>query len=444
MTERIREKRESGEMRPLSLYLHIPFCIRKCLYCDFLSGPGTPEAQESYVRALCREIERRAADGICGDISGCAAGGSVGGDRGPDCVPGGDFGGDRGSGCVPGGDFGNVRRLDRSLGGSLGGDLRRRPVDTVFFGGGTPSLLTAGQMERIMETLRASFRIREDAEITAEANPGTVDREKLRAFRACGINRLSLGVQSLCDGELRALGRIHTAEQAREAYALARECGFSNVNVDVMAALPGQSAVSYERTLKEICGWEPEHISAYSLIVEEGTPFYTMDLALPDEDEERRMYHRTKELLALCGYTRYEISNYAKPGRECRHNVGYWTGHDYLGLGLGASSLLSHTRLRATADAGEYAAQDGYEEIHRLSLQERMEEFMFLGLRLTAGIPEAEFAERFGRRIDEIYGKQLERHAAQGLLVREDGRIRLTDRGLDVSNYVMADYLLDS
>ena len=431
---------ESGAQRPLSLYIHIPFCVRKCLYCDFLSGPASEEMRERYVQALCAEIAEAEAPVQDGSAALSPAG-------------------------SPQGDN-----------GALASAALSRPVDTVFFGGGTPSLLTAGQLERIMEAVRARFAMERDAEISLECNPGTADEGKLRAFRDLGVNRLSLGVQSLCDEELRTLGRIHTAAQAREAYGAARRAGFANINVDLMSALPGQRFSSYEKTVRALCDWEPEHISAYSLIVEEGTPFAGQKLDLPSEDEERAMYRRTKELLAARGYARYEISNYARSGFACRHNVGYWTGHDYLGLGLGASSLVNGVRFRNTDSMERYLAfwekrADGqvrrerrcdaeqaggeagsgyfalkeerpYEEIHVLTTAERMEEFMFLGLRLTGGVSERDFAARFGRPIDAVYGAVLEKQRAQGLLVRENGRVRLTDFGLDVSNYAMAEYLL--
>lgn len=413
MTEQSSEKSvitESGrELSPLSLYVHIPFCIQKCLYCDFLSAPAGEESRQEYVQALCREIHASAmADGQF----------SVG--------------------------------------------RQKRTVDTIFFGGGTPSLLKPAQVKQIMDVIRQSFSILPEAEISMEANPGTVTEESLRAYRSLGINRFSLGVQSLVDRELKALGRIHTAIQAQQAYEMARKAGFANINIDLMSALPGQTKESYLRTLEEVCRWQPEHISAYSLILEEGTPFYTMELALPDEETERWMYHKTKEQLSMHGYGRYEISNYARrkekitesteAGTEdiwlCRHNKGYWTGHDYLGLGLGASSMTDHVRFHNTCVLKDYLQSSGqlfllHKEVHTLSVQEQMEEFMFLGLRLTKGVSETDFCQRFGQEIEEVYGNVLAGHVKQGLLNRRDGRIFLTDFGMDVCNRVMADYLLD-
>lgn len=423
----------------ISLYIHIPFCVRKCRYCDFLSAPSDEESREKYVRALIAEIR---------------------------------FQGFRYSG---------------------------KTVDTIFFGGGTPSVLTTGQLERIMRAVRDSFQIELSAEISMEVNPGTADREKLRNIREVGINRISLGVQSFQDSELRLLGRVHTSEQARKAFEEARTAGFTNINLDLMSALPGQTLQEFQKNLEEACHLGPEHLSVYSLIIEPGTPFYEMYQSgrlsdLPPDEEDRAMYHFTGRYLAEQGYERYEISNYARPGFECRHNIGYWTGHEYLGLGLGASSLMGHQRFHNTDDLSEYLAaadfvreetdtgntakafvlqeneqfpekrknvqeekdgesteffrQEGVHtlfarEVTDLSEKDRMEEFMFLGLRMMQGVREKEFEKRFGRQVDEVYGPVIHRHTEIGTLIREDGRIFLSERGIDVSNSVMADFLLD-
>lgn len=384
--------------KPFGLYVHIPFCARKCLYCDFLSFPASEELRESYLRALFSEIERK---------------------------------------------------------GPL---YRDRRADTVFIGGGTPSLLEAESMERLLERLRAGFSILEQAEITIEANPGTLTLEKLKRWKRAGVSRLSLGLQSADDEELRRLGRIHTFGEFTQSYGLAREAGFFNINVDLMSALPGQSQGTYERTLHTVCGMEPEHISAYSLIVEEGTPFFEKYTgagasALPDEETDRLMYRRTKEILEDYGYRRYEISNYAKPGFVCRHNLSYWKRTDYLGLGLGAASMTDNTRRSNTRNMQDYIryydtsaeAFSGLpgpeEERSRLSVREQMEEFMFLGLRMTDGILEQDFEEAFGEPVDHVYGGVLERLSAQSLIRREQGRIALTDYGTDVSNRVFECFL---
>ena len=374
----------------ISLYIHIPFCLRKCRYCDFLSAARPREEQERYGRALIREIQAQR-----------------------ECPSG-------------------------------------TPADTVFFGGGTPSILSGEQIGRIMEALRERFDILPDAEISLEMNPGTADPGKILEFKKAGINRLSMGVQSMHDEELRLLGRIHTVREAKEAFDAARAAGFDNINIDLMSALPGQSFESWEESLRLAAEWKPEHISAYSLIIEPGTPFCDLYEAgklasLPDEETDRKMYHYTREFLARHGYARYEISNYALPGRECRHNSGYWTGHPYLGLGAGAASYVNGTRFSNIADINSYTealSRPVRTDIRTLTQEEKMEEFMFLGLRMTAGVSAAVFQERFGRTLEEVYGSLIRRHIAQGLLEETEEGFCLTEKGTDVSNYVMSDYLL--
>ncbi len=396
---------DHGRVRPVSLYLHFPFCVRKCRYCDFLSGPASEERREEYISLLCREISLRA-------------------------------------GCL--------RYSDPDPGES------GSTVDTIFIGGGTPSLMTPEQLQRVMDSLRSHFRIEDDAEISMEVNPGTADFEKLSAYRKAGVNRLSIGVQSFDDSELQLLGRIHTAEQARETFRAARRAGFSNLNLDLMSALPGQSLESWSRTLREAASLQPEHLSAYSLIIEEGTPFAALYDSghlkdLPSEEEDRAIYHYTGDFLAENGYLRYEISNYAKEGYACRHNCGYWTGHEYLGLGLGASSDLGGERFHNPFDPNEYreAVSEGENlrrERQEMTREDRMEEFMFLGLRMTEGVSERAFQERFGCALEDVFGDVIRRHISQGVISKmgcgEDIRIALTQYGLDVANHVMAEYLL--
>ncbi len=377
--------------RELELYFHIPFCVRKCLYCDFLSGPGSPEEERRYMEALILEAEARAEE--CRDFL----------------------------------------------------------VTSVFLGGGTPSTADTAQLEALLRSVRTSYRLAGDAELTIEVNPGTADGEKLRRYRAAGINRLSIGLQSADDGELRRLGRIHTWEQFAETYREAREAGFSNINVDVMSALPGQSLESYLGTLEKVLSLAPppEHISAYSLILEEGTPFFEMAgkglLELPDEDTDRAMYHETKRRLAKAGYGRYEISNYAREGFACEHNCGYWRRREYLGFGTGAASLIHNTRFQNCRDRERYVRDPVgcREDVQVLSVEEQMEEFMFLGLRLTEGVSLEEFGRCFGRSMEQVYGEVIRRKIREGLLYRpEEGKLALTELGLDVSNYVMQAFLL--
>lgn len=394
----------AGAGGPVSLYIHIPFCVRKCRYCDFLSGPSDEGTVLRYLEALEREIRAKAS--WLSSVTACSS--------------------------LP-------------------------EADTIFIGGGTPSLLTSRQLDHLMFVLSSCFLIDDDAEITLECNPGTADEEKLRAFGRSGINRLSIGVQSFCDDELRLLGRIHTAEQARTCIENARRAGFTDLNLDLMSALPGQTHAQWMENLAEAVSHGPEHISAYSLILEDGTALKEMEEngalpAFPDEDEDRRMYHDTKTFLAEHGYCRYEISNYARPGFESRHNNGYWTGHPYLGLGLGASSYLilrggERVRWSGTRDMQTYLRESGETKgilcaAEALSRQDQMAEFMFLGLRRVRGVSERDFAGEFGQTVDEVYGRVVQRWLGLGLLQRSDGYLSLTDAGIDVSNTVMADFLL--
>ena len=379
--------------KELELYIHIPFCVKKCSYCDFLSAPATEQTKEAYMAALFAEIGGRAKD------------------------------------------------------------YKDRIVTSVFIGGGSPSLLSGDSIRQLMEHIREGFRLASDAEITMEVNPGTVTTEKLTAFYAAGINRLSIGMQSAQEQELKILGRIHDFDGFCQVYREAVEAGFTNINVDVMSGLPGQTLASYKDTLEKVLRLEPmpQHISAYSLIVEEGTPFAAMadrgELPLPEEDTERAMYEETIEVLAGYGFQRYEISNYALDGYECRHNVGYWIRRDYLGFGIGAASLIDNVRFQNGRDLNAYLAHPlaCREEQQPLTTQEQMEETMFLGLRLIRGVSYPEFARCYGQTLEEVYGEVIARNVADGLLaVREDetGRhLMLTGRGLDVSNYVMAQFL---
>lgn len=460
-------KTVSNANKLLGLYIHIPFCVKKCDYCDFLSAPATEEMKGRYVDALITEIK------------------------------------------------------------SCSSYYSDYEVQTLFFGGGTPSCLEAVQIEKIMKALRENFHLnKEKLEASIEVNPGTLTEEKLKIYKKAGINRLSFGLQSVNDAELRKLGRIHTYEQFKENYLLARTLGFTNINVDLMSALPEQTLNSWENTLRTILALEPEHISAYSLIVEEGTRFYdrysegSADYRLlPDEDTDRGMYHRTKEILKDHGYERYEISNYAKKGFECRHNSSYWVGTDYLGLGLGASSLIEGVRFtkednikqyivtserwvaekavkgsdynttednaiitaegydinttegndNITAEENDNNTVEGYDNItveakaerkenrqnvewldpiglikesSSLSLEQQMEEFMFLGLRMCKGVSKAEFYQKFKQEVMEVYAKVMRELLGKGLIKEAGDRIYLSDLGIDVSNYVLAEFLL--
>ena len=302
-------------------------------------------------------------------------------------------------------------------------------------------------LARVMEKLRSKYVFSEDAEITLEANPGTLDAEKLKCYRKSGFNRISIGCQSVHDEELKRLGRIHTFAEFQESFALARDAGFVNINVDLMSGLPEQSEEKWEESLRTIAELSPEHISAYSLIVEPGTPFAEQKLDLPDEDTEREMYARTAEILAEYGFFQYEISNYAKPGFACRHNIGYWTGAEYLGVGLGASSLILNHRYHSETELQSYLhvrmhedLTPLYQDLEALSPEDRMEEFMYLGLRMMEGVSGAEFYERFGQNMFTVFEAAIRKNLVLKLIEQRGSQIRLTERGIDVSNRVFADF----
>ena len=387
-------------MKEMELYIHVPFCIKKCAYCDFLSAPAGEEERQRYVETMIKEIQgyRKKYQEYC--------------------------------------------------------------VTTIFVGGGTPSVLSGEQIKEVFNALRASFVIDTQAEITIEVNPGTVTEEKVEAWMQAGVNRISIGLQSVNDEELQMLGRMHTYKDFLNTYHLLRDKGFNNLNIDLISAIPGQTLESWKKTLSTVAELEPEHISAYSLIVEEGTPFYSiygeggadgnlesMVQPLPDEETERFIYEETETILQKYGYDRYEISNYAKPGYACRHNEGYWRRVNYLGVGLGASSLIENQRFQnfSTYDAYMDAIQNQklfHEEVESLSVTDEMEEFIFLGLRMMSGISREVFQKKFGKKIETVYEKQIQQLKKDGLIEFVENRIRLTKRGIDISNYVFEQFLL--
>ena len=409
----------------MELYVHIPFCVHKCGYCDFLSFNADAQLIESYIDALCTEL-----DGL------------------------------------------------------------KEQFTTCFIGGGTPSVVPVGLMEKLLKKI-AGMEITD--EFSIECNPGTVDEEKLRLYKAYGINRISFGLQSADDRELALLGRIHTLGEFLESYELALKCGFENINIDLMSGLPGQNCLSFEKTLKTVTELDVKHLSVYGLIIEEGTRFYELyadkpdktpsadnskyrernrdkisePVPLPDEDEEREMYHMTAKILKDYGFYRYEISNYAKKGYECHHNLGYWTGEEYIGTGIGAASYLhlpgygvkgeDHLRIQAaryanTRDIREYidhyndrtgTVRDIRELSEELNAVDLAREYIILHLRLTKGFEMAEFERVFGYDLKKAYGKVINRYLTLGLLEMDSDHLRLTERGLDLSNTVMADFLGD-
>lgn len=375
-------------MREISLYIHIPFCKQKCFYCDFPSYSGKERFKEDYVNALIKEIERRA------------------------------------SGYI---------------------------IKTIFIGGGTPSYLEVDQIERLLSAIK-SLNLHKDIEFSMECNPGVLFKEKLVAMKKGGVNRISFGLQSTKNSLLKEVGRIHSYEEFLENFNLAREVGFENINVDIMYGLPNQTIEDWESTLKTICDIKPDHISAYSLIIEEGTAFYNLYekglLKLPTEDMERTMDSLTKSILKEYGYHQYEISNYSLEEKECEHNKVYWQLKDYIGLGTASSSYINGVRIKNIDDIEEYISRitsdlEIYEEEYTNSKGDEIEEFIFMGLRMNIGIDVKEFEERFNKSIDSIYEKVLEKNIKSGLLKRDNNRIYLTPLGMDFSNNVMSEFILD-
>lgn len=376
-------------MKQISIYIHIPMCVKKCAYCDFTSFSGRMGERDAYTDAVCREVRAQAA-------------------------------------------FFGTRR-----------------VNTVFFGGGTPTLMTGEQIRRIMNTLRACFDFAPDAEITMEGNPGTLSAENLEAYREVGVNRLSLGVQSFDDGLLAGIGRIHTAAQAKQAVRMARDAGFENLNLDLMLGLPGQTAAQWRDTLEQAVALEPEHLSCYSLILEEGTPLQRQEkegtcAPLPDEDTLCEMDDITEALTRQAGYTQYEVSNYAKAGRECRHNIVYWECLPYLGLGCAAHSDMDGQRFYNPETWEDYfdAIKQGKRPAEgENTREERMFERAMMGLRMVQGMDEARFERDFHARPEDIWKRSLPKLTREKLMERENGRLRLTPRGMQVMNAVLVEML---
>ncbi len=399
--------------KELEIYIHIPFCVRKCNYCDFLSFPGCEDIHGEYVRALIREVKAYA------------------------------------------GLYGN------------------REVSSVFIGGGTPSILDPALTTDISETVFTSFNVAGDVEFTIESNPGTLSDKKLLSYRTAGINRISMGLQSADNDMLRKLGRIHTYEEFLDNYDKARKAGFENINIDLISGLPGESKDGFEKTLRKVTGLRPEHISSYGLIIEPGTPFFDIygeeaeaeeRKSLPSDEEERAIYYMTRDILKDAGYHQYEISNYALKGYECRHNKGYWTRKEYAGFGLGASSMYEELRYKNTPDIGEYLNADfdknvqtvmadvssepfeerdelALKEIKKLSKEESMSEMMFLGLRLNDGVCKQMFYDAYGMLPKDVYGKEIAKFKAEELLDENDKYVYLTKKGMDLANYVMSAFV---
>ena len=367
----------------LGLYIHVPFCLKKCLYCDFCSFPTyTEELMDGYVKRLNSDIER----------------------------------------------------YSRGFGGV---------VDTVYFGGGTPTLLKERHFDSIFETISKNYTVDRGAEISCECNPATVDRKYLEGIRKAGINRLSIGLQSANDGELRALGRAHSFADFLKTYEDARAAGFDNLSLDLMYGIPEQTLESFGSTLAKVREIAPEHISAYALKIEDGTPFGKIKetLSLPDEDAECDMYALCNETLAAGGYQRYEISNFARPGFESRHNIKYWQGDDYLGFGVAAHSYFKGERFANSRDIAAYVRGDDITEERRaIPKKEQMTEHVMLRMRMSDGICRSDFKARFGVSLEEFCG-ELSRYVNLGFMTDDGERVAFTERGIFVSNTILSDIL---
>ncbi len=367
------------------LYIHFPFCKQKCHYCDFVSYPGMLSFGERYVDALIEEMEA----------------------------------------------------------------YRGALVDTVYLGGGTPTALAPALLEQVLSRVASSFSLAENCEITVEANPGTCDKSTFSALASCGVNRISLGVQSFIDSELSLLGRIHTKDDAVRSVEAVRAAGIRNLSLDLMFSIPGQTRESLYDSLFRAVALEPEHLSCYSLILCEGTPMYEAynrgEIPLPDEDEDRDRYALLVEFLEKHGYERYEISNFAKDGKISRHNTKYWLRAPYIGLGAAAHSFYENRRFENPTSLSDY-----FEQVEKrrkpvgetITEEDAMGEFMFLGLRQTkTGVLRSEFQKSFGKSLDAVFGKTVKKLSELGLLVDDGEKVRLTDRGIDVSNAVFCEFI---
>ncbi len=380
--------------RQLGVYIHIPFCISKCAYCDFNSSvPGKDEIMSRYVSALISHME------------------------------------------------------------SYRQGTKEYTPNTIFIGGGTPTALPEADLYRLIKAVKRIFKPTKNAEFTVEANPATVTLQSLKQLRRLGVNRLSIGLQSADNNELRALGRIHTRQEFLETYKMAREAKFDNINIDLMFGIPYQTYDSLIKTLAFVTRLSPEHISLYNLKLEPGTPFYEnrhkVREVSADEDTEYAMYTAAIEFLASRGYMQYEISNFARPGFECIHNLKYWNCEEYLGFGVSAHSYFNGNRFAFIPDIKKYvpAVEDLSLDIpiiaesEELETRERMGEYIMLRFRLTDGLRPSDFASRFGVSFEAMYGAKLNKYINQGFMVKRGGAYALTPAGMFVSNYILSDIL---
>lgn len=388
-------------MKKIGLYIHIPFCKQKCEYCDFKSYAGKEKLISEYINWLKVELA----------------------------------------------EVGQGNKLDYENGRD---DLA--VINTIYIGGGTPSILESNQIQEIMETIKHNYQIEENAEVTIEINPGTVDEKKLKTYKESGINRISIGLQSIHDRLLKTLGRIHTYEDFLKTYNLARKLGFKNINVDLMLGLPSQSIHDLEDSIKEIITLSPEHISVYSLIIEEGTPFEKKllgnEIELPDEELEREMYWKTKEMLQKAGYIHYEISNFAKKGYESKHNMNCWNQEEYIGIGVAAHSYTNSVRYSNIDGIEEYIENYKTGDIsnnfifhEKQDKNAKMKEFMMLGLRKINGVSINKFKNKFTENPIYLFRKELEKLVNEELVEIDGDVIKLTNKGLDLANLVWEEFV---
>ncbi|WP_129596745.1 radical SAM family heme chaperone HemW [Anaerophilus nitritogenes] len=378
-------------MKNIGLYIHIPFCVKKCFYCDFCSYPDTYNIS-AYMNAVKKEIK------------------------------------------------------------SFEKDLKEYKIKSIFIGGGTPSIIPIDEMDKIMNLLHEKFHMDEKIEWSIESNPGTLNEEKIRFYLKSGINRLSIGLQAWQDHHLKRLGRIHTKDEFVKNYLLARKLGFKNINIDLMFSLPDQTFLEWKETLSQVIKLQPEHISSYSLKIEENTVFNELYekglLNIPSDEEDREMYHFAMDYLTSCGYEHYEISNFAKENKGSIHNQIYWENKEYIGFGVGAHSYFNNDRFSNEINIDDYILKIQNKKSpcitkEKIFKEDEMAETMFLGLRLIRGIDTKEFEKRFKISPLKIYKKSIDKFIQEGLLWNDGRNIGLTKRGIDVSNQIFVDFLPD-